>query len=80
MVVGNYYHELNADLTLSNVYQNGVVGNKENPGRYEWKMFEVGTTRYNDEAIRLAGMYLIDNAFSKFPLQLQISDPQFCVR
>ena len=57
IIVGPYFHELNGEwnfeLNIKNVYQNGNMVN----GKHKWKVFEVGTTRYNDEAIRLAGKH-----------------------
>ena len=55
IIVGPYFHELNGewnfDLNKWNVYQNGNMVDQ----KHKWKMFEIGTTHYNDEAIRLAG-------------------------
>lgn len=52
--VGEFVHELNADSKLRVVYQNLRVSG----GTFLWKTRVIGTTRFNDEAIRLAGMIL----------------------
>jgi hypothetical protein len=69
VVVGNYWHELNAGPgksgdgelgSLVNCYQNGQVGSTKWNG-FSWsKFFVVGVTRYNDEAIRQAGKSAYD--------------------
>ena len=52
VLVGDYIHELNADSSMNVVYQNY---------RYDagelWFSKEIGTTRFNDEALRVAGSF-----------------------
>lgn len=50
VLVGDYIHELNADTSFDVVYQNYRFDAGE-----LWFSKEIGTTRFNDEALRLAG-------------------------
>ncbi|KLO13382.1 hypothetical protein SCHPADRAFT_928563 [Schizopora paradoxa] len=50
VLVGDYIHELNADTSLDVVYQNY----RYNTGEL-WYSKEIGTTRFSDEALRIAG-------------------------
>jgi hypothetical protein len=49
--VGDYVHELWMDEQLDIIYIN------EKLDRSEWHTFEVGKTRFTDEALRQAGQY-----------------------
>jgi len=51
VIVGDYYHELNTDRNFVNLYQNGKFKGNES----DWKVWDIGYTTFNDEAIRLAG-------------------------
>ena len=51
VLVGGYAHELWMDEELDVIYLNEEVK------REAWRTFEVGSTRFTDEAVRLAGMY-----------------------
>ncbi|KAJ8085001.1 hypothetical protein PM082_003778 [Marasmius tenuissimus] len=66
VLVGDFYHELNGDHNLNVVYQNG----KLNDQKWEWEFYTVGSTRYNDEAIRIAG----HEAIKKMPPVYNIYD------
>jgi hypothetical protein len=55
VLVGEYVHELWMDEHLDVIYINERVEEQE------WKMFEVGRTRFTDEAIRQAGEMVIHN-------------------
>jgi hypothetical protein len=52
VLVGDYVHELWMDEELDVIYIN------ERLEREEWRTFEVGKTRFTDEALRQAGQYL----------------------
>ncbi|KAI0129037.1 hypothetical protein BJ170DRAFT_623802 [Xylariales sp. AK1849] len=49
VLVGDYVHELWMDENLHVIYINETLN------RQEWHMFDVGKTRFNDEALRQAG-------------------------
>lgn len=51
VLVGNYVHELWMDEHLDVIYINEVLV------REEWHTFEVGKTRFTDEALMQAGQY-----------------------
>jgi hypothetical protein len=51
VLVGEYVHELWMDEELDVIYIN------EKLDRAEWRTFEVGNTRFTDEALRQAGEY-----------------------
>ena len=51
VLVGNVFHELNADHNLNVVYQNGLA----DKSTYKWERFTVGWTKLSDAAIRNAG-------------------------
>jgi hypothetical protein len=51
VLVGDYVHELWMDEQLDIIYIN------EKLDRSEWHTFEVGKTRFTDEALRQAGQY-----------------------
>jgi hypothetical protein len=51
VLVGEYVHELWMDEKLNVIYIN------ESLDRAEWRTFEVGKTRFTDEALRQAGQY-----------------------
>lgn len=51
VLVGDYVHELWMDEHLDIIYINEVLK------REEWTTFEVGKTRFTDEALRQAGIY-----------------------
>ena len=51
VLVGEYVHELWMDEELDVIYIN------EKLDRAEWRTFEVGKTRFTDEALRQAGQY-----------------------
>ena len=51
VLVGDIFHELNGDLNLNVLYQNGRVDNSS----YNWEKFTVGWTKYDDQAIMNAG-------------------------
>ena len=51
VLVGDYVHELWMDEELDVIYIN------ERLDRAEWHTFEVGKTRFTDEALRQAGQY-----------------------
>jgi len=50
VLVGDYYHELNADSSLDVVYQNGKP-----EAAQQWRLYDVGMTCFNDAAIKEAG-------------------------
>lgn len=52
VLVGEYVHELWMDERLDVIYINERVGDV---GEGEWRRFEVGRTRFSDEALRQAG-------------------------
>jgi hypothetical protein len=52
VLVGEYVHELWMDEELNVIYIN------EKLDRAEWHTFEVGKTRFTDEALRQAGQYM----------------------
>ena len=51
VLVGEYVHQLWMDEKLDVIYTNQVIA------REEWHTFEVGKTRFTDEALRQAGQY-----------------------
>lgn len=53
VLVGDYAHELWMDEELDVIYLNEVVKMEE------WHTFEVGKTRFTDEALRQAGQYAL---------------------
>jgi hypothetical protein len=53
VLVGDVFHELNADIKLNVLYQNGRVDSS----KYKWERFTVGWTKYDDIAIMNAGNY-----------------------
>lgn len=53
VLVGDYVHELWMDEDLDVIYINEVLN------REEWHTFEVGKTRFTDEALRQAGQYAL---------------------
>ncbi|KAJ7190041.1 hypothetical protein GGX14DRAFT_606662 [Mycena pura] len=55
ILVGDYVHELWMDENLDIIYLN------ERRDKQEWHTFEVGSTRFNDEALRRAGEMTIYN-------------------
>jgi len=55
VLVGDYAHELWMDEHLDVIYINEKIN------RSEWHTFEVGKTRFNDEALRQAGEMVIHN-------------------
>ena len=52
VLVGNVFHELNGDLSLNILYQNGRVDQSD----FKWEKYTVGWTKYDDHAIVNAGM------------------------
>jgi hypothetical protein len=52
VLIGDYAHELWMDEQLDVIYINEVVE------RESWRTFQVGMTRFTDEAVRQAGQYL----------------------
>ncbi|KUJ20773.1 uncharacterized protein LY89DRAFT_682454 [Mollisia scopiformis] len=56
VLVGDYVHELWMDEHLDVIYINERVDSGE-----EWRTFEVGKTRFSDEALRQAGEMVIHN-------------------
>jgi hypothetical protein len=74
VIVGDYYHELNADKDGKNVYQNGKVADAK------FRMTDAGYTTWNDRAIADAGPIAIgkmdayyrlkDNNCQKFSINL----------
>ncbi|KAK3935278.1 hypothetical protein QBC46DRAFT_397831 [Diplogelasinospora grovesii] len=61
VLVGEYCHELWMDEHLHVIYINEKIN------REEWHTFEVGKTRFNDEALRQAGEMVIFNMRQKKP-------------
>jgi hypothetical protein len=59
VLVGDYVHELWMDEQLDVIYIN------EHLVREEWRTFEVGKTRFSDEALRQAGEMVIHNMREK---------------
>jgi len=53
VLVGEYVHELWMDENLDVIYVNEILN------REEWHTFEVGKTRFTDEALRQAGQYVL---------------------
>lgn len=51
MLVGDYVHQLWMDAHLDVIYIN------EKLDRSQWHTFEVGKTRFTDEALRQAGEF-----------------------
>ncbi|KAI0475258.1 hypothetical protein GGR56DRAFT_675405 [Xylariaceae sp. FL0804] len=68
VIVGGYVHELWMDEHLDVIYIN------EELKRDEWHTFEVGKTRFNDEALREAGEMTIYNMREKRPAYNLISN------
>ncbi|KAH6913851.1 hypothetical protein BKA70DRAFT_1217554 [Coprinopsis sp. MPI-PUGE-AT-0042] len=76
VLVGDVFHELNADINLNVLYQNGRVDGST----YKWEKFTVGWTKYDDVAIMNAGEEVIkhmrpgynlyDNNCQKFVIDL----------
>lgn len=52
VLVGDYVHQLWMDEELDVIYINEKIN------RPEWRTFEVGKTRFTDEALRQAGEYV----------------------
>jgi len=61
VLVGDYVHQLWMDEHLDVIYINEKIV------RDEWHTFEVGSTRFNDEALRQAGEMVIYNMRTKRP-------------
>ncbi|KAJ6493300.1 hypothetical protein C8R45DRAFT_989345 [Mycena sanguinolenta] len=61
ILVGDYVHELWMDENLDIIYLNERIKPEE------WRTFEIGSTRFNDEALRRAGEMTIYNMRSKQP-------------
>jgi len=61
VLVDKYCHELWMDEHLDVIYINEEID------REEWHTFEVGKTRFNDEALRQAGEMVIHNMRQKRP-------------
>ncbi|KAJ7247169.1 hypothetical protein B0H12DRAFT_1125465 [Mycena haematopus] len=61
ILVGDYVHELWMDENLDIIYLNERIKPEE------WHTFEVGSTRFNDEALRRAGEMIIYNMRAKQP-------------
>ncbi|KFY10818.1 hypothetical protein V492_04828 [Pseudogymnoascus sp. VKM F-4246] len=68
VLVGGFCHELWMDEHLDVIYINEVVV------KDEWHTYEVGTTRFNDEALRQAGEMVIHNMRSTRPAYNIISN------
>ncbi|KAF2432519.1 hypothetical protein EJ08DRAFT_677439 [Tothia fuscella] len=68
VLIDNYAHELWMDEHLDVIYINEKVK------RDEWKTFEVGRTRFNDEALRQTGEMVIHNMRQKRPAYNLISN------
>ncbi|KAK3389373.1 hypothetical protein B0H63DRAFT_463518 [Podospora didyma] len=68
VLVGDYGHELWMDEHFDVIYINEVVKHEE------WHTFEVGKTRFNDEALRQAGEMVIYNMREKRPAYNLISN------
>ena len=59
--------ELGEELTHRQDENLDVIYNNEKLNREEWHTFEVGKTRFNDEALRQAGTSLFTVPFSPNP-------------
>ncbi|RDL37693.1 Uncharacterized protein BP5553_05126 [Venustampulla echinocandica] len=68
VLVGGYVHQLWMDEELDVIYIN------EELDREEWHTFEVGGTRFTDEALRQAGEMVIHNMREKRPAYNVISN------
>lgn len=68
VLVGDYCHELWMDEHLDVIYINEVLK------KDEWHTFEVGQTRFSDEALRQTGEMVIYNMRQKRPLYNLISN------
>jgi len=68
VLVGDYAHELWMDEHLDVIYINEKII------RSEWHTFEVGKTRFNDEALRQAGEMVIHNMRATRPAYNIISN------
>lgn len=68
VLVDEYCHELWMDEHLDVIYINEKIN------RDEWHTFEVGKTRFNDEALRQAGEMIIHNMREKRPAYNIISN------
>ncbi|KFY75394.1 hypothetical protein V499_04626 [Pseudogymnoascus sp. VKM F-103] len=68
VLVGGFCHELWMDEHLDVIYINEVVV------KDEWHTYEVGTTRFNDEALRQAGEMVIHNMRATRPAYNIISN------
>jgi len=51
VLVGDYAHQLWMDEEFDIIYTNSKVDPKE------WQTFQIGETRFNDDAVRRAGEY-----------------------
>ncbi|KAK1982506.1 hypothetical protein LZ30DRAFT_717176 [Colletotrichum cereale] len=68
VLVGDYAHQLWMDENFHVIYTN------ERYKRDEWRTFTVGETRFNDDAIRRAGEYVIQSIRSRQPVYNLISN------
>ncbi|KAK2053796.1 hypothetical protein LY76DRAFT_597530 [Colletotrichum caudatum] len=68
VLVGDFAHQLWMDEDFHVVYTN------ERYKRDEWRTFTVGETRFNDDAIRRAGEYVIQSIRSRHPVYNLISN------
>ncbi|KAJ2988388.1 hypothetical protein NUW58_g4002 [Xylaria curta] len=59
IVVGDYCHQLWMDENLDIIYTNDMRA------QHEWTTYDVGKTKYNDEALRQAGEMVIYNMREK---------------
>ncbi|EFQ35338.1 hypothetical protein CGRA01v4_13369 [Colletotrichum graminicola] len=68
VLVGDFAHQLWMDENFHVIYTN------ERYKRDEWRTFTVGETRFNDDAIRRAGEYVIQSIRSRHPAYNLISN------
>ncbi|TVY81670.1 hypothetical protein LSUE1_G005933 [Lachnellula suecica] len=68
VLVGDYVHQLWMDENLDVIYINGKLD------RAEWHVFEVGKTRFTDEALKQAAEMVIHNMRTKRPAYNLISN------
>ncbi|EME39362.1 hypothetical protein DOTSEDRAFT_75162 [Dothistroma septosporum NZE10] len=68
VIVGNYVHQLWMDENLDVIYIN------ENLKREDWTIYEVGRTRFNDQALGEASRMTIHNMREKRPAYNLISN------
>ncbi|WPH02644.1 Hypothetical protein R9X50_00550900 [Acrodontium crateriforme] len=68
VLVGDYVHELWMDENLDIIYINEKINQEE------WHTYEVGNTRFNDEALRQASEMVIHNMRDKRPAYNLISN------